>query len=176
MEWRQLELLELLELPELLDFHRFVASSSCPVVEAPAHGKKFGSKYLVGHEVHFACSPGYHLVGSGTRVCQENGSWSGVSAVCKGSGTGRCPQVAGLVDVLQVWKFAAYDGLRCSHDSLQGRVDSDAGHEDALYGASGGRMGTAWARPHLYKLCGVVLGVRLNTDQRRLEFLSDSNH
>uniref|UniRef100_A0A8B9GRU1 Fibulin 7 n=1 Tax=Astyanax mexicanus TaxID=7994 RepID=A0A8B9GRU1_ASTMX len=59
-------------------------SSSCPALEAPPHGRKFGSKYMVGHEVHFTCSPGYHLVGPGTRVCQENGSWSGVSAICKG--------------------------------------------------------------------------------------------
>ncbi|KAI4891821.1 hypothetical protein NFI96_022464, partial [Prochilodus magdalenae] len=52
---------------------------------------------------------------------------------------------AGPVDVLQVWKFAAYDGLRCPHHSLQGLAvvgstaavpDSDAGREDALYGAS----------------------------------------
>ncbi|KAI4894572.1 hypothetical protein NFI96_018798 [Prochilodus magdalenae] len=60
-------------------------------------------------------------------------------------GTGRRPRVAGPVDVLQVWKFAAYDGPCCPHHSLQGRAvvgstasvpDSDAGREDALYGAS----------------------------------------
>ncbi|KAF5900365.1 fibulin-7 isoform X1, partial [Clarias magur] len=60
-------------------------SSTCSALEAPSHGKKFGSKYLIGHEVHFTCSPGYHLMGSATRVCQENGSWSGVRALCKGS-------------------------------------------------------------------------------------------
>ncbi|KAK2852949.1 hypothetical protein Q7C36_008150 [Tachysurus vachellii] len=58
-------------------------SSICPALAAPTHGKKFGSKYLAGHEVHFMCSSGYHLVGSATRVCQENGSWSGVGALCK---------------------------------------------------------------------------------------------
>ncbi|KAI4899577.1 hypothetical protein NFI96_016490, partial [Prochilodus magdalenae] len=50
-----------------------------------------------------------------------------------------------LVDVLQVRKFVAYDGLHCPHHSLQGLAvigsiaavpDSDAGREDALYGAS----------------------------------------
>ncbi|XP_051503874.1 fibulin-7 [Myxocyprinus asiaticus] len=56
---------------------------SCPSLMAPTHGRKFGSKYLVGHEVHFTCSQGYRLVGPGTRVCQENGTWSGVSVVCK---------------------------------------------------------------------------------------------
>ncbi|KAI4905889.1 hypothetical protein NFI96_014094 [Prochilodus magdalenae] len=52
---------------------------------------------------------------------------------------------SGLVDVLQVWKIATYDGLRCPHHSLQGLAvvgstvaipDSNAGREDALYGAS----------------------------------------
>ncbi|XP_066535669.1 fibulin-7 [Hoplias malabaricus] len=57
--------------------------SSCPALETPAHGRKFGSKNLVGHEVHFVCSPGYRMVGSGTRVCQENGNWSGVNTLCK---------------------------------------------------------------------------------------------
>lgn len=60
------------------------AQISCPPLTAPAHGKKFGSKYLVGHEVHFTCPQGYRLVGTGTRVCQENGTWSGATVICKG--------------------------------------------------------------------------------------------
>ncbi|XP_029541204.1 fibulin-7 isoform X3 [Oncorhynchus nerka] len=59
------------------------APSVCPSLEAPVHGTKFGSKYFINHEVHFTCSHGYHLVGPGTRVCQENGSWSGVNTICK---------------------------------------------------------------------------------------------
>nr|XP_023997769.1 fibulin-7-like [Salvelinus alpinus] len=59
------------------------APSVCPSLEAPVHGRKFGSKYFIGHEVHFTCSHGYHLVGPETRVCQENGSWSGVNTICK---------------------------------------------------------------------------------------------
>ncbi|XP_029553520.1 fibulin-7-like isoform X3 [Salmo trutta] len=59
------------------------APSVCPSLEVPVHGRKFGSKYFIGHEVHFTCSHGYHLVGVETRVCQENGSWSGVNTICK---------------------------------------------------------------------------------------------
>uniref|UniRef100_A0A3B4YIZ4 Fibulin 7 n=1 Tax=Seriola lalandi dorsalis TaxID=1841481 RepID=A0A3B4YIZ4_SERLL len=59
------------------------APTTCPSLEAPAHGTKFGSKYFVGHEVHFTCSQGYHLVGSATRVCRDNGTWTGISAICK---------------------------------------------------------------------------------------------
>lgn len=60
------------------------APTTCPPLGAPAFGTKFGSKHFVGHEVHFTCSQGYHLAGSATRVCQDNGTWSGVSTVCKG--------------------------------------------------------------------------------------------
>ncbi|XP_041107773.1 fibulin-7-like isoform X1 [Polyodon spathula] len=57
---------------------------TCPSLEAPQHGHKFGSKYFVDHEVHFTCDPGYQLVGPSTRVCQENGIWTGANPVCKG--------------------------------------------------------------------------------------------
>uniref|UniRef100_A0A8C7T7H8 Fibulin 7 n=1 Tax=Oncorhynchus mykiss TaxID=8022 RepID=A0A8C7T7H8_ONCMY len=66
------------------------APSVCPSLEAPVHGRKFGSKYFIGHEVHFTCSHGYHLVGPETRVCQENGSWSGVNTICKGKDVSEC--------------------------------------------------------------------------------------
>ncbi|XP_052326784.1 fibulin-7-like isoform X3 [Oncorhynchus keta] len=59
------------------------APSVCPSLDAPVHGRKFGSKSFISHEVHFTCSHGYHLVGPETRVCQENGSWSGVNTICK---------------------------------------------------------------------------------------------
>ncbi|XP_061815522.1 fibulin-7 isoform X2 [Nerophis lumbriciformis] len=59
------------------------APTTCPQLEEPDHGIKFGSKHLVGHEVHFTCSQGYHLVGSATRVCQDNGTWSGPGVFCK---------------------------------------------------------------------------------------------
>ncbi|XP_026536272.1 fibulin-7 [Notechis scutatus] len=55
----------------------------CPKLEAPANGKKFGTKNLVDHEVHFTCDPGFQLVGSNSRMCQPNGSWTGEVAHCK---------------------------------------------------------------------------------------------
>ncbi|XP_038655034.1 fibulin-7 isoform X2 [Scyliorhinus canicula] len=54
----------------------------CPVLEAPKHGKKFGSRYRMDHEVHFVCQPGYQLIGSSTRVCQPSGRWTGETANC----------------------------------------------------------------------------------------------
>uniref|UniRef100_A0A493U314 Fibulin 7 n=1 Tax=Anas platyrhynchos platyrhynchos TaxID=8840 RepID=A0A493U314_ANAPP len=61
------------------------AAVSCPALQAPAGGRKFGTKYLVEHEVHFACNPGFELLGSSTRTCQANGSWSGQEPRCTGT-------------------------------------------------------------------------------------------
>lgn len=81
------------------------APTTCPSLEAPAHGTKFGSKYFVGHEVHFTCSQGYTLAGSATRVCRDNGTWTGTSAVCKGE--------AGLFNqCVCVWE-SCYICLQC---------------------------------------------------------------
>ncbi|XP_038640231.1 fibulin-7-like isoform X2 [Scyliorhinus canicula] len=58
-------------------------NETCPKLNAPNNGKKFGSRYLVGHEVHFACDPGFVLVGSNSRVCLKDKSWSGQLPFCK---------------------------------------------------------------------------------------------
>nr|XP_033798938.1 fibulin-7 isoform X2 [Geotrypetes seraphini] len=60
-----------------------VNSEMCPQLAAPLHGKKLGKKVNIGHEVHFLCDPGFQLVGSETRVCQRNHTWSGQQPFCK---------------------------------------------------------------------------------------------
>ncbi|NWY05336.1 FBLN7 protein, partial [Nothoprocta ornata] len=57
---------------------------SCPDLQAPVDGQKFGTKYLVDHEIHFTCNPGFELQGSSMRMCQANGSWTGEEPQCKG--------------------------------------------------------------------------------------------
>ncbi|CAI5771189.1 fibulinfibulin-7 [Podarcis lilfordi] len=54
----------------------------CPALDAPLNGKRFGTKNMVDHEVHFTCDPGFRLVGSSSRVCQPNGSWTGDVPEC----------------------------------------------------------------------------------------------
>ena len=47
----------------------------------------------------FTCNTGYELIGSDTRTCQSDGSWSGDSAYCeRGAGTHICI-ILTLVDV-----------------------------------------------------------------------------
>ncbi|XP_051039368.1 fibulin-7 [Phodopus roborovskii] len=56
---------------------------SCPALDAPTDGRKFGSKYLVDHEVHFTCNPGFQLVGPSSVVCLANGTWTGEKPCCR---------------------------------------------------------------------------------------------
>ncbi|KAM4804754.1 fibulin-7 isoform 1-T1 [Urocitellus parryii] len=58
---------------------------SCPALSAPPDGRKFGSKYLVDHEVHFTCNPGFRLVGPSSVVCLPNGTWTGEQPHCRGT-------------------------------------------------------------------------------------------
>ncbi|XP_018516001.1 LOW QUALITY PROTEIN: fibulin-7-like [Lates calcarifer] len=56
---------------------------SCPKPELPAHGRRLGRVFGVGHEVHFLCKPGYELIGPRTRVCLESLKWSGQQPMCR---------------------------------------------------------------------------------------------
>ncbi|XP_010900472.2 fibulin-7 [Esox lucius] len=99
------------------------APSLCPSLEAPVNGRKFGSKYLIGHEVHFTCSTGYQMIGPGTRVCQENGSWSGVSPVCKDvseCSSNPCQNGGICVEGLNQYKCTcpqSWSGSNCQHQT-----------------------------------------------------------
>lgn len=59
-------------------------TGTCPKLDTPINGRKLGKSHSTGHEVHFLCDPGYELVGSESRVCQESLSWSGQQTTCRG--------------------------------------------------------------------------------------------
>ncbi|XP_077127218.1 CUB and sushi domain-containing protein 3 isoform X7 [Ranitomeya variabilis] len=48
----------------------------------PANGKREGKSFIFQSEVSFICNPTFILVGSGTRVCQADGTWSGSPPRC----------------------------------------------------------------------------------------------
>ncbi|KAM6430010.1 fibulin-7-like [Liasis olivaceus] len=58
-------------------------NESCTLPSAPSNGRRLGRRTAVGNEVHFVCNPGFSLIGSETRVCLEDGTWSGRQAFCK---------------------------------------------------------------------------------------------
>uniref|UniRef100_A0A4W6EGS9 Sushi domain-containing protein n=1 Tax=Lates calcarifer TaxID=8187 RepID=A0A4W6EGS9_LATCA len=63
--------------------HNISSEVSCPKPELPAHGRRLGRVFGVGHEVHFLCKPGYELIGPRTRVCLESLKWSGQQPMCR---------------------------------------------------------------------------------------------
>ncbi|KAL6101694.1 fbln7 [Pungitius sinensis] len=99
------------------------APTTCPTLEAPAHGTKFGSKYFLGHEVHFTCFPGYHLVGSATRVCRDNGTWTGIAAVCNDiseCASNPCQNGGTCVEGVNQYKCTCpqnWSGSHCQHQT-----------------------------------------------------------
>ncbi|XP_047452656.1 fibulin-7-like [Mugil cephalus] len=58
-------------------------NESCPKPDPPAHGRRLGRVFGVGHEVHFICKPNYELIGPRTRVCLETLKWSGQQPMCR---------------------------------------------------------------------------------------------
>jgi len=66
----------------------------CDNLSAPSNGGMLCSsgRVGVGYEgdtCSFRCNTGYELIGSGTRTCQNNGSWNGTTSVCR-KGAGFC--------------------------------------------------------------------------------------
>uniref|UniRef100_A0A665T9Q3 Fibulin 7 n=1 Tax=Echeneis naucrates TaxID=173247 RepID=A0A665T9Q3_ECHNA len=59
------------------------STDTCIKLDAPINGRKLGKSHSVSHEVHFLCDPGYELVGSESRVCQESLAWSGQHPTCR---------------------------------------------------------------------------------------------
>ncbi|KAM8946282.1 fibulin-7-like [Pelodytes ibericus] len=55
---------------------------TCPRLKPPRHGRLLGAKVKLGHEVHFLCEPGFQLLGSESRTCLDNQTWSGQAASC----------------------------------------------------------------------------------------------
>uniref|UniRef100_A0AAY4CTR1 CUB and Sushi multiple domains 3a n=1 Tax=Denticeps clupeoides TaxID=299321 RepID=A0AAY4CTR1_9TELE len=48
----------------------------------PAHGSREGRSFIYQSEVSFTCSPPFIPVGSTTRICQADGSWTGFQPRC----------------------------------------------------------------------------------------------
>ncbi|XP_035683611.1 sushi, von Willebrand factor type A, EGF and pentraxin domain-containing protein 1-like isoform X2 [Branchiostoma floridae] len=55
---------------------------SCPVLEHPENGHRFGTDVTYNKVVKFTCSTGYIVRGSAERTCGADGTWSGEEASC----------------------------------------------------------------------------------------------
>ncbi|XP_078662291.1 sushi, von Willebrand factor type A, EGF and pentraxin domain-containing protein 1-like [Branchiostoma floridae x Branchiostoma belcheri] len=74
----------------------------CPAQAAPTNGAKLGGN-LYNEVVTFLCVTGYHLVGSSSARCQEDGSWTAPTPTCPdvdecSSSNGGCEQICTNTD------------------------------------------------------------------------------
>ncbi|XP_032556735.1 fibulin-7-like [Chiroxiphia lanceolata] len=58
-------------------------NDTCPQLAVPLNGRMLGRSVRVGHDVHFVCDSGFRLVGSETRSCRHNRTWSGTQPFCR---------------------------------------------------------------------------------------------
>ncbi|XP_056421688.1 CUB and sushi domain-containing protein 1 isoform X2 [Hyla sarda] len=63
---------------------------SCGHPGIPANAILSGDKFAYGSKIHYSCTGAHILIGNGTRVCQENGRWSGTLPHCSGNNPGIC--------------------------------------------------------------------------------------
>ena len=61
--------------------------SCCPQLSAPFNGSIQSCSNLPGHTCKFSCDKGYVLVGSATRTCTDNCTWTGAETQCNGKVT-----------------------------------------------------------------------------------------
>lgn len=65
-------------------FYYFTAKF-CGDPGIPAQAKREGQSFIFKSEVFYSCSAPYVLVGSSTRVCQADATWSGSPPRCIGN-------------------------------------------------------------------------------------------
>uniref|UniRef100_A0A8D0FG20 Fibulin 7 n=1 Tax=Strix occidentalis caurina TaxID=311401 RepID=A0A8D0FG20_STROC len=60
-----------------------LSAETCPQPVVPLNGRMLGRSTRVGHDVHFVCDAGFRLVGSETRACRHDRTWSGTQPFCR---------------------------------------------------------------------------------------------
>nr|XP_013813007.1 PREDICTED: fibulin-7 isoform X2 [Apteryx mantelli mantelli] len=148
---------------------------SCPALQAPVDGQKFGTKYLVDHEIHFTCNPGFELLGSSTRMCQANGSWTGEEPQCKGiskCSSHPCQNGGTCVDGLNQYKCLCpqeWTGANCQY---QTQTDIDECEVYKLEGAPRLCMHACINVPGSYR-CACPRGYNLLGDGKSCEDIDE---
>ena len=56
----------------------------CNILSGIVNGRVTYSETVFRSSATYSCDPGFLLIGDNTRVCQEDGQWSGDEPVCIG--------------------------------------------------------------------------------------------
>ena len=59
-----------------------LTSGSCSSLSSPRYGRVSVTTRDIGGRATYTCNSGFRLVGSSTRTCLSNGSWSGSQPIC----------------------------------------------------------------------------------------------
>lgn len=66
------------------NFYYLSLAVDCGPLSVPLNGSSSGKSTMFPNNVLFDCDPGFILNGSSSRMCQANGTWSGLTAKCDG--------------------------------------------------------------------------------------------
>ena len=70
-------------------WYLFLAAVTCTALKAPSDGSRQGCTGTAVETYNtvclFSCSPGFNGLGSPSRKCLHNGTWSGQEFICKGN-------------------------------------------------------------------------------------------
>ncbi|XP_072548530.1 CUB and sushi domain-containing protein 3 isoform X2 [Salminus brasiliensis] len=88
---------------------------SCGDPGTPANGLRFEETFTIGHNVSYACQPGYLMenVTSSTRTCTHNSTWSGILPTCQAVTCPPPPSLAHGEVEGSVFQWGSSVGYRC---------------------------------------------------------------
>ncbi|XP_037663610.1 fibulin-7 isoform X2 [Choloepus didactylus] len=138
---------------------------SCPELSAPPDGRKFGSKYLVDHEVHFTCNPGFRLVGPSSVACLPNGTWTGEPPRCTDThecSSQPCQDDGTCVEGADQHSCMCPLGRIGSHCQLQGQTAAPEARDPGDPGDPGFRRAPRCAQEERAQRCSCEAGFQLS--------------
>ncbi|XP_066297658.1 mannan-binding lectin serine protease 1-like isoform X1 [Branchiostoma lanceolatum] len=92
----------------------FTTARPCEALSAPVYGTMEGSNFTYSQRVSFTCGEGYYLDGPDSRVCQADGTWSGVQPTCKLVNCGALPNISnGAIEVDGNFSYSDIAIYRC---------------------------------------------------------------
>lgn len=114
--------LPVLALAQMLALFR-AASAQCPTLTLPPYGRflRGPCNSVFGAECYIGCQPGFDLIGSCYRVCDNSGKWSGSPTACVRMSL-LCPRLQLAPDVVLTSGCQNSAGFECTFACSSGAL------------------------------------------------------